>query len=217
MIARIEDETELAELFIVENPAHETRIREILRRSRPVLRGHFALQAGDHSNYFLRFTQIGREAEHVDALAQMLLSDDAKTKESNLVLVPESAGFFLGASVARSLGAALAVAQIDDLRCPRKALRHGAIAQGDRVLLVNDVITTGKSLEPLLQLVRDCGAAVARILTFACTDPKRARLFRNKIGVDVRWLATCAWSTNKPEVCEGCRRREVLLPATEFN
>ncbi|MBK9036409.1 MAG: hypothetical protein IPL61_35035 [Myxococcales bacterium] len=136
------------------------------------------------------------------------------------VIVPESAGFFLGDALAQRLGAGIAVARTDLQRRPARSLYDGTIHQTDRVLVVNDVVTTGASLEPLLDLVGDRGATVSGVLVFGALDGPgfRAILNRRRVPGDHLLEAGPAWVLRSPEECPACARGELpLLPAAELN
>lgn len=194
-------------------------IHDALARSGALLRGHFGLQGGRHTEYFIRFRALSREPDLLEPIVDHLLAAVA-LPDAPHVLVPESAGFFLGDSIARRLGAPLAVARTDLTRRPARALLHGELPAGAQVVVVNDVVTTGASLEPLLDLVADRGATVAAALVFGALDGTgyRSTLNRRRIPGDHLLEASERWPMQPAETCDVCRRGGLpLIPAAELN
>ncbi len=194
-------------------------IHDALGRSGALLRGHFGLQGGRHTEYFIRFRALSRDPALLEPIVDHLLAAVALPDDA-IVLVPESAGFFLGDAIRRRIGAPLAVARTDLQRRPARALLHGEIPPGAQVVVVNDVVTTGASLEPLLDLVADRGATVVAALVFGALDGTgfRSTLNRRRIPGDHLLEASERWPLQLAEACEVCRRGgPALIPAAELN
>lgn len=194
-------------------------IHHALARSGALLRGHFGLQGGRHTEYFIRFRALARDPALLGPIVDHLLAMVALPAQP-IVLVPESAGFFLGDAIRRRIGAPLAVARTDLQRRPARALLHGALPEGAEVVVINDVVTTGASLAPLLDLVSDRGATVAAALVFGALDGTgfRATLNRRQIPGDHLLEASERWPVQPAETCEVCRRGGLpLVPAAELN
>lgn len=182
-----------------------------------LLHGHFGLHGGKHTDYFIRFRALSRSTELLGMVADHLVT--RVEPDVTTVIVPESAGFFLGDALATRLGATVAVARTDLQRRPARSLYNGTIHRGDRVLVVNDVVTTGTSLEPLLELAADRGATVSGVLVFGALDGPgfRSMLNRRQVPGDHLLEAGPAWALRDPEECPACARGEPLLPAAELN
>lgn len=205
----------------VDGSAEERAVVAAVARSGALLQGHFRLQGGSHSEYFLRFARVGWDEALCAAVAEGLVAR-LRRRAIDLggvtVLSPESSGFFLGRSVARVLDAEHAVAMVDAGRCPLDRLRSGAIAPGARVLLVNDVVTSGVSLEALRRLAARSGASNVAAAVFASLDPDALDRWRDRHHVATSYLARGVWP-NYPDGrgCPQCEKRTSTLPATEFN
>ncbi len=194
-------------------------IERALGTSGALLRGHFGLQGGKHTEYFIRFRALARDPAVLDELARHLLAG-ADVPAGATVLVPESAGYFLGEAIRARIGGTLAVARTDLQRRPARALLHGALAADTPVVVVNDVVTTGASLEPLLDLVADRGAVVSAALVFGALDGTgfRAMLGRRRLVGDHLVEAGPAWSYYQPEACPACLAgAPPLFAAAELN
>jgi orotate phosphoribosyltransferase len=203
---------------VLASPGLPDFMHEILLKSHAVLEGHFALQSGAHAEKFLRFRNIGRDRQLVDEVARRLKSCLDFDVSGTVVLSPESAGFFLGEAFARLNNLDLAIAQIDGRRAPIQQLRAGAISQGTRVLIVNDVATTGESLTTLHKLALSHGATVAGIVVFSTLDGRTLNARLADWGVPGRFLVEARWPTFRPGECPRCAETKMPpFPATELN
>lgn len=123
---------------------------ESLGRVGAVLRGHFKLSSGRHSDLYI---EKFRAFEHPE-LARDLGSELAKRFKGepvNVVLSPAVGAVILGFVVALDLGARFIFAERED---GRLKLRRGfGIEEGERVVVIEDVITTGESVQEVIELV----------------------------------------------------------------
>lgn len=193
-------------------------LERALGASGALLRGHFGLQVGKHTEFFIRFRALARDPDVLDALAGYLLAT-VELPPDPVILVPESAGYFLGEAIRARTGGTLAVARTDAERRPARSLLHGMLPPERPVVVVNDVVTTGASLEPLLDLVADCGTTAVAALVFGALDGTgfRAMLGRRRLAGDHLLEASPAWPVTLPERCAACAAGLPLLPAAELN
>lgn len=217
---RVATALEIRDVVVIQpRPGLPALIEDALTRSGALLRGHFGLQVGKHTEYFIRFRALARDEAVLAAIAGHLLAT-VSIPAGATVLVAESAGYFLGEALRARSGAALAVARTDVERRPASSLLHGAIAPGAPVVVVNDVVTTGASLEPLLDLAADAGATVTAALVFGALDGTgfRAMLNRRRLAGDHLLEASPAWPITDPSRCAACAAGSPpLLPAAELN
>ncbi|MBI1756964.1 MAG: orotate phosphoribosyltransferase [Fimbriimonas ginsengisoli] len=126
----------------------------LLESSGAVLRGHFLLTSGRHSDiYFEKF----RVLERPDVLSALCgVVSDRFRGEVDLVAGPATGGMIIAFEVARQLGVQAVYVETED---GRKTLRRGqTLGAGARVLVVDDVLTTGTSVREVLEVVRGAGA-----------------------------------------------------------
>jgi orotate phosphoribosyltransferase len=217
---RIATEKESRDMVVVQpRRGLAALVDRALAESGALLRGHFGLQSGKHTEYFIRFRAIARDAALVDELARYLLAS-VEVPPGATVLVPESAGYFLGEAIRTRVGGALAVARTDLQRRPARALLHGAITANTPVVVVNDVVTTGASFEPLFDLVADHGAPLVGALVFGAVDGTgfRAMLGRRRVIGDHLLEASAAWRRYEPDECPACTAGyPPLFPAADLN
>ncbi|MEI6667433.1 MAG: orotate phosphoribosyltransferase [Acidobacteriota bacterium] len=166
------------------------------RRLGALLDGHFKLSSGLHSPAYLQCAlvlQHPAEAERLGrALAAMLPGDSATA-----VLSPALGGLIIGHEVARSLGVRAIFAERVE---GKLTLRRGfQLSQADRVVVVEDVVTTGGSTRETMDVARAAGATVVA-----------AAAVINRSGtatpVDVPFAALAAITppTYPPDACPLC-------------
>ncbi len=130
------------------------------RAADALLEGHFVLSSGKHSAFYLQCARVLMNAERAGRLALALaqkLPRDLKA-EIDLVVSPAMGGLIIGHEMGRALG-------VDAIFLERPegtfTLRRGfAIEPGQKVLLVEDVVTTGLSSREAMNAVRAEGGIV---------------------------------------------------------
>ena len=135
----------------------ETDILALFRRSGALLDGHFRLSSGLHSSGYLQCAlvlQYPRDAESVGAA----LADLVRSYGANCVLSPALGGIVIGQEVARGLNVRALFAERAD---GALTLRRGfVLSREDRVLVVEDVITTAGSTRETIAVAQRYGADV---------------------------------------------------------
>jgi len=140
------------------NPsASSVDLEKLLEDSGAVLRGHFLLSSGRHSNvYFEKF----RVLERADVLSALCteIANQFRDQKVDLVAGPLTGGIIIAFEVARQLGVSAIYVESE---MGVKLLRRGAsIPQGARVLVVDDVLTTGLSVQETINVVERAGGTV---------------------------------------------------------
>lgn len=194
---------------------------DLLVETGALIKGHFRLQSGLHSRYFVRVGQLlyrPSDANMVAALLAPRLSEASRGSQRNLVCL-SSAGssLCLSRAVADVISARLAVARVDEFRSPKDELAQGQIRSTDRVILVCDVVATGRSVEPLLTIVRKQGAEPILVATLVAINSSLFVKFLGENSLSGRALLEASWSSQTAAECEQCARGESLLPGFEFS
>jgi orotate phosphoribosyltransferase len=138
--------------------------QEIMRefeQAEAILRGHFILSSGLHSDTYVQCARVLMEPARADRLCRALatrVSETLKGKTIDAVIAPAMGGVIVGYEMGRQLG-------VQTMFCEREngafALRRGfRIDKGARVLLVEDVVTTGKSSLETVECIMSCGGEV---------------------------------------------------------
>ncbi|WP_164010979.1 hypothetical protein [Pyxidicoccus trucidator] len=188
-----------------------------IARTGALLRGHFALQSGHHSEYFLRFSQLGWDAEALTNIAQLLLEQPPFRVNEPTFLCSEAAGLFLGSAIARRwTGSKLAVLKMDARKRPTEVLREGVLTPGGDVVVVDDVVTQGRSLETFLKQAQMAEARVQGVLTFAVLKPDEFKARLHAAELSAGWLLEARWPTHPAAECPLCEQDAADLPLPAF-
>jgi len=129
----------------------------LFRRSGALLEGHFRLSSGLHSSGYLQCALVLQHPEHA-AMLGAALAEQVRGLRPATVLSPALGGLIIGHEVARTLGARAIFAERED---GVLTLRRGfQLTETERVLVVEDVVTTGGSTRETIQAARAAGAQV---------------------------------------------------------
>lgn len=141
---------------------------EILKEVGALLEGHFLLSSERHSN---RYCQCAKLLQYPDKAEKVLAVAVEKLKgvEFDLVLGPAMGGIIVAYEIGRQMGKpAIFSERVDGVM----ALRRGfEIKPGERVLITEDVVTTGKSSLETAELIKQLGGEVVGI---ACIVDRRS-------------------------------------------
>jgi orotate phosphoribosyltransferase len=171
-------------------------ILDLFRRLGALLEGHFQLSSGLHSPGYLQCALVLQHPEHAAALGSAI-GELVEPLRPATVLSPALGGIVIGHEVARALGARAIFAEREDAVL---TLRRGfTLADAERVLVVEDVLTTGGSTRETIQVARAMGAQVVGAAAIIDRSAGRAGL-----DVPLRALVRYALPTYEPERCPLC-------------
>ncbi len=161
-----------------------------------LLKGHFLLSSGLHSDRYLQCALVLAQPGAAEALGKALAS--TISQKPDLVLSPAMGGLMIGHEVARALGVRHYFTERVD---GNVLLRRGfALKPGEKVIVVEDVVTTGKSTKEVFELVRASGAEVLGALSI---------IDRTDGEPDLRAPYSALWKVSitawKPEECPLCK------------
>jgi orotate phosphoribosyltransferase len=126
-------------------------------RSGALLEGHFRLSSGLHSPGYLQCALVLQHPDYASALGAAI-AERTRGLGATVVLSPALGGIVIGQEVGRALGVRAIFAERQD---GALTLRRGfMLADNDRVLVVEDVLTTGGSTLETMQVARAVGARV---------------------------------------------------------
>ena len=169
---------------------------DLFRRSGALLEGHFRLTSGLHSSGYLQCALVLQHPQHAEALGRAI-GDRTRSLRPTLVLSPALGGVVIGHEVGRALGVRALFAERQD---GALALRRGfVIAENDRVLVIEDVLTTGGSTRETMQVAKASGAQVvgaASIVNRSAGPPD--------VDVPFASLLDITLPTYEPDICPQC-------------
>jgi len=178
---------------------------DVLRRFTQLgalLDGHFRLSSGLHSPGYLQCALVLQHPRHAQALGAQLGARGAGLAPE-VVLSPALGGVVIGHEVARALGVRALFAERE---AAALTLRRGfRLSPGERVVVVEDVITTGGSTKETIDVARAAGAVVVAATAIIDRSGGRAAL-----DVPLHALAELTLPTYQPAQCPLCQQGLVL-------
>ncbi len=182
---------------------------QLLRETGALLEGHFRLSSGLHSDRYVQCARLLEHPQHADALGAELAGRIREWGPSRIV-APALGGLIIGYSVARALDLPMIFTERKD---GAMALRRGfGIRPGEGAVIVEDVVTTGKSTRETAQVVRDHGG---QVIGFASILNRSGR--PNPFEAPYRALMEMELETWAPEACPLCAAGTPLdAPGSRF-
>lgn len=175
-----------------------TDAERTLRELGAVLEGHFLLSSGRHSPLYIeKFELIQRPEPTVRLLAELVAPYRSKGVET--VAGPTTGGAILAFEAARQLGARAIFAERGEVD-GREFRRGFAIRRGERVLVVDDVLTTGGSVRDTVEAVRSLGGEVVGAVVLIDRSGGRA-----DAGAPYTAALRLRVPTFSPDECPECR------------
>lgn len=181
-------------------------LKNLFLRSGALLNGHFLLSSGLHSGEYLQCALLLALPEQAALIGEALAR--LAPGKPDLVLSPAMGGLIIGHEVARALGARAYFAEREN---GAMALRRGfALRPGEKVIVVEDVITTGGSSKEVVGLARSQGADVVGILAIVDRSASAPQP-----GAPLKSLLKMPIASFRPEACPLCRQgRPVAKPGS---
>ena len=132
-------------------------VLELFRTSGALLAGHFRLTSGLHSPGYMQCALVLQHPAHAEAFGRAI-AERARAFEPTVVLSPALGGVVIGQETGRALGVRAIFAERQD---GALTLRRGfTVSRTDRVLVVEDVLTTGGSTRETMDVAKTAGATV---------------------------------------------------------
>ena len=134
------------------------RVIEIFKETEVLLEGHFQLTSGRHSNQYMQCAKILQYPNYAEEIAKGL-AEEFKDDNIDMVVGPAMGGIIIAYELARQLKCKNLFAERED---GKMTLRRGfTIPKGTRVLVAEDVITTGGSVREVIDIVKEQGGELA--------------------------------------------------------
>jgi len=174
----------------------QSEILKMLRDSGAYLDGHFLLTSGLHSPQYIEKFRVLERPKYAEMLCGELARRYAGS-DIDIVLGPAVGGIIIAYEVARQLGCKAIFAERED---GRLCLRRGfSIRAGERVLVVEDVVTTGGSVKEVIELVR---AAAGELVGIGLLVDRSGG--KVSFGVRTEALLSLSIPTYRPDECPLC-------------
>jgi orotate phosphoribosyltransferase len=191
-----------------------TRTEELFRESGALKEGHFLLKSGKHSERYLEKFLVLQDTAATSELCGFWAAQHRNADGSSMVDVvagPTTGGVVLAFETARQLGVRSIFAE--EVKDPdgttRREFRRGfSIAKGERVLLVDDILTTGGSLLAMLPAVEGFGGEIVSCAVMADRSGGLASLSspvtQRSYPLSALWRLELPTYEPGPETCPAC-------------
>lgn len=138
----------------------DEKVLKILKEADVLMEGHFLLTSGRHSDKYLQCARIFQYTKYSEELCK-ILAGKFKDSEIDIVIGPAIGAIQMAYEVSRHLGVKNIFAERQD---GAMTLRRGfSIEKGQKVLVVEDVITTGGSVKEVIEVVNGCGGDIVGV------------------------------------------------------
>jgi orotate phosphoribosyltransferase len=181
-----------------------------------LLSGHFKLSSGLHSDRYLQCAKVLQWPARAEALGGALAAAIAaklKGQRPDVVVSPAMGGLIIGQEVGRALGVrAIFAERVDGVFTFRRGF---ALEPGERVVVVEDVVTTGKSTREVFRLIEGQGGEV--VATSGIIDRRGAEIGQPIDAVPAAFLLELDVPAWKVEACPLCAKGEAIVaPGSRF-
>ena len=152
----------------------------ILKKTNAFLEGHFVLSSGLHSSKYIQCAKLLSHPVKAQKICKSLADKiKKKFKKIDLILAPAMGGIIIGYEIGRILN-------IETIFCERVKgkfiLRRGfKINKGSKVLIIEDVITTGKSSMECVSLIKNANATLLGFASIIDRSSKKSLKIKKKI------------------------------------
>ena len=184
--------------------ADQNSVMALFEETGALMRGHFVLTSGLHSPNYLQCALVLQHTRHAETLGRAI-ADQYRDRRISAVVAPAIGGIVIGHEVARALGARSLFAERD--ANGEMVLRRGfTVGEDERVLVVEDVITTGGSTRETIEAVIGAGGKVVSAASIIDRSGGTA-----DVGVPRTALATLKVETYDPHSCPLCAEGSVAV------
>jgi len=171
---------------------------DLLKTTGAMLEGHFLLTSGRHSNIYIEKFRILEKPDSLDRVCQSM-AEIVKDKKIDLVLGAAVGGILIAGGVGRHLGKKHIFSERINGKMELK--RGFSIKKGDRIIIVEDIVTTGGSVIELIRLAEKNKAEIVHIINLVDRSPQ---------GSDFGYLSTALLNLPSisfmPDSCPLCKK-----------
>lgn len=175
----------------------QEEIVKIFKDCGALLEGHFVYSSGRHGKIYIQCALVSQFPEYNELFCAEL-ANRFKGQDIDVVLGPAVGGIIISYELAKQLSARSVFAERVE---GKMTLRRGLnIKKGEKVLLVEDVVTTGGTVRELIPIVENCGGIIVGAAAFANRNPRRV-----KFDFPFETLLSGVVEDYLPEECPLCK------------
>lgn len=138
----------------------EAAVQQLLEETKAILKGHFLLTSGLHSPLYVEKFNVLQHPQYTEMLCREL-AERFRGEQVQTVMGPMTGGILLAHEVGKALGTRAIFTEREN---GGMTLRRGfRIAPGERVLIVEDIVTTGGSVREVVKVVEQAGGVIVGV------------------------------------------------------
>lgn len=173
------------------------KVLDIFQENQALLKGHFLLSSGLHSEKYLQCAQVLQYPKFTKLLGKEL-AEKFKAMRTDTVVSPALGGIVIGHEVAKTLGCRFIFTERQE---GKMILRRGfTLKTEERVLIIEDVFTTGGSTKEVMEVASQLGALVIGVGAIIHRGAKEI-----DFGVPEKYLLKLNIKTYEPAKCPLCK------------
>ena len=171
-------------------------VLELLEKTEGVLHGHFCLTSGLHSDIYFQCAKLYQYPDIVEKIAKKL-AETLKEVEFDTIVAPAIGALIIGYETAKQSGKRnLFVERKDGVMQLRRGYQ---LSKGEKIVIIEDVITTAKTIKETIDATKDFGVEVAAV---GCIVDRTC----GKTGLNIKSLMQIEPVTYEPENCPLCKQ-----------
>ncbi len=177
----------------------QEEVRELLVKTNAIMDGHFLLTSGLHSPHYVEKFNVLQHPEYTEKLCKAM-AEHFKDAKIETVVGPVTGGILLAHETGKALGTrAIFTERVNG----KMTFRRGfTLHEGERCLIVEDIVTTGGSIQEVIDVVRAHGGIPVAVSMLVDRSAGKAQFD----GVEKFALLTMDVETYKPEDCPLCKK-----------
>ena len=176
----------------------EAEVKKLLEETNAIMTGHFLLTSGLHSPHYVEKFNVLQHPEYTEKLCKAM-AEKFKDSKIDTVVGPVTGGVILAHEVGKALGTRAIFTEREN---GKMTFRRGfALEKGERVLIVEDIVTTGGSVKEVIDVVKSEGGVPVAVSVLVDRSGGKADFgdvpFTALLKMDVE--------TYSPENCPLCK------------
>ncbi len=185
---------------------------DILRKTNALIEGHFVLSSGLHSSKYVQCAKLLSHPDKADLICKSLANKIKKNfKKIDIILAPAMGGIIIGYEIGKLL-------KKETIFCERVrgkfTLRRGFyIKKNSKVLIIEDVITTGKSSMECFSLIKKAKAKLVGFASIIDRSTKKSLKIKKKI---ISHLKISVPTYKKNKLPQNLKAIKITTPGSRF-
>ena len=177
---------------------NKNEVLDIFRKSNALLEGHFRLTSGRHSDRYMQCAQVLQYPNYTAQLCGDIV-EVFRDKQVDVVIGPAMGGIIVAFEVGRQLGVRTIFTERENGAMSLR--RNFSIAPGEKVLVVEDVVTTGGSVQEVIKVVMEKGGQLVGVGVLV--DRSNGQV---DFGIPVKAVLQMEVVSWEPENCPLCQQ-----------